>query len=88
MVEHEREAIPRKPQAVSDRNELVTFLRLKQVKAATGMSRSWIYAAIVQGIFPAPINLGPRAVAWNSQSIAAWQAGRIEAAAKRREVLQ
>jgi prophage regulatory protein len=56
--------------------QLLTFLRLKQVKAATGMSRSWLYAAIRRGEFPAPIPLGARAVAWDSAAIADWQAAR------------
>ncbi len=58
--------------------ELRFFLRLEQVKSATGMSRSWIYDAINRGCFPAPISLGVRAVAWDSADIAAWQANRIE----------
>ena len=58
-------------------DQLRSFLRLKQVRAVTGMSRSWIYEAIRRGEFPAPIPLGARAVAWDSASIAAWQAARI-----------
>jgi prophage regulatory protein len=57
--------------------QLRSFLRLKQVKAATGMSRSWLYEAIRRGQFPAPIPLGARAVAWDSAAIADWQAARI-----------
>lgn len=63
--------------------QLRSFLRLKQVKAVTGMSRSWIYDAIRRGDFPAPIALGARAVAWPSSSIADWQAQRIEASRKK-----
>ena len=57
--------------------QLRSFLRLKQVKAATGMSRSWIYEAIRRGEFPSPIQLGIRAVAWDSAAISNWQAARI-----------
>jgi len=57
--------------------QLRSFLRIKQVKAATGMSRSWIYEAIRRGEFPPPIQLGIRAVAWDSAAIADWQAARI-----------
>ena len=57
--------------------QLRSFLRIKQVKAATGMSRSWIYEAIRRGEFPAPIQLGIRAVAWDSAAIANWQAARM-----------
>lgn len=58
--------------------QLQSFLRLKQVKLQTGLSRSWIYEAIRRGDFPAPISIGARAVAWTEQSIADWQALRIE----------
>jgi prophage regulatory protein len=57
--------------------QLRSFLRLKQVKAATGMSRSWLYEAIRRGEFPAPIPIGARAVAWDSATVADWQASRI-----------
>ncbi len=60
--------------------QLRTFLRMKQVKEVTGMSRSWIYEAIRRGEFPAPIPLGLRAVAWDSASIAKWQAERVNVA--------
>lgn len=62
--------------------ELRTFLRLKQVKDATGLSRSWIYEAIKRGAFPAPISLGARAVAWDAVAIAEWQASRIKSSRK------
>ena len=58
--------------------QLRSFLRLKQVKTMTGMSRSWIYDAIRRGDFPAPIPLGVRAVAWDSADVAAWQERRIQ----------
>lgn len=57
---------------------LRTFLRLKQVKSVTGMSRSWIYDAVRRGVFPAPIALSRRAIAWDSVAIAAWQEQRIQ----------
>jgi prophage regulatory protein len=57
--------------------QLRSFLRLKEVKAATGMSRSWLYEAIRRGDFPAPVSIGVRAVAWDSASIADWQESRI-----------
>ncbi len=58
--------------------QIRSFLRLKQVTAATGFSRSWIYEAIRRGDFPAPIAIGVRAVAWDSATIAEWQDGRIK----------
>ena len=58
--------------------QLQHFLRLKKVQSLTGFSRSWIYAAIRRGDFPAPVSIGARAVAWTEDSILDWQAKRIE----------
>jgi len=57
---------------------MTTILRLPSVKARTGLSRSSIYAFVSRGDFPRPISLGARAVGWNSESVDAWIAGRIE----------
>ena len=57
--------------------QLRSFLRIKQVIATTGMSRSWLYEAVKRGDFPAPITLGARAVAWDAADVAAWQRQRI-----------
>ena len=43
---------------------LHTVLRLPAVKARTGLSRSTIYLRVSQGVFPAPVSLGGRAVGW------------------------
>ena len=58
--------------------QLKTFLRIKDVKRAAGISRSQIYALEAAGKFPRRIPLGPRSVAWDSASIAQWQQERIE----------
>lgn len=47
-------------------------LRLNQVKARTGLSRSTIYAYITQNLFPTPLKLGPRAVGWLESDIQSW----------------
>lgn len=57
--------------------DLQTFFRLKQVKALTGLSRSWIYEAIRRGDFPQPVSIGARAVAWTAASVAEWQSQRV-----------
>jgi prophage regulatory protein len=57
---------------------LQKFLRLKQVKTLTGLSRSSIYDAIKNGDFPSSISIGARSVAWTEASIAHWQASKIE----------
>jgi prophage regulatory protein len=53
------------------------LLRLPQVKARTGLSRSELYRRIAIGTFPAPIKIGARASAWNSIEIECWIAERI-----------
>lgn len=60
--------------------QLKSFLRLKQITRATGMSRSWIYEAMRRGEFPQSVSLGARAVGWDADAVAAWQAARIQQA--------
>lgn len=55
------------------------FLRLPDVKARVGKSRSAIYRDIQQGTFPAPIRIGAQSVAWDSDAIAEWQSKQISA---------
>ena len=56
-----------------------TVLRRKQVQAETGYSRSTIYLRIVQGLWPKPVSLGPRAVGWPAREVAAINEARIAA---------
>jgi len=51
------------------------------VEAATGLSRSTIYAWVAAGDFPKPIALGARLVAWRERDISAWLAAREPKAA-------
>jgi len=53
------------------------MLRLPEVKVLSGMSRSSIYLRIAQGLFPRPIALGPRMVAFPEIEVAAVIAARI-----------
>ena len=50
------------------------LLRLPQVLALLGMSRSWVYGEIARGAFPPPVRLGRRAVAWRLSDIERWMA--------------
>jgi len=52
---------------------LQKLIKLPEVIHLTGKSRSSIYAAIRQGVFPAPKKIGVRAVAWTAESIRNWQ---------------
>lgn len=62
-------------------SDLKKFMRLPAVMEATGRGRSAIYADIKHGRFPAPINIGPRAVAWDAAAIEQWQQKQISSAA-------
>lgn len=51
-------------------------LRRPAVEAATGLSRSTIYAMMDRGEFPRPVRIGRRAVAWSEAAILNWLAAR------------
>lgn len=59
-----------------------TILRLPDVKASTGLSRSTIYLRVSQGTFPKPVSLGGRAVGWLQAEVQEWLQRRIEASRK------
>jgi prophage regulatory protein len=56
------------------------LLRLPQVKATTGLSKSSIYARISEGTFPKQIPLGPRLVVWVESDIQNWISEQVSAA--------
>ena len=57
----------------------VTFIRLPEVKAVTGLSKTSLYALIKEKSFPAPVRLGPRAVAWVKSEIKQSAVERVQA---------
>lgn len=59
--------------------EDVVFLRLPDVKAMTGLSKTSLYGLIRDKSFPAPVRLGPRAVAWVRSEVRQWAADRVHA---------
>lgn len=56
---------------------LQTILRLPEVKAQSGYSRSTIYLRINQGLWTKPVSLGARSVGWPADEIAALNGARI-----------
>ena len=48
------------------------ILGRKDVEALVGLSRSTIYYLISEGLFPALIKLGKRAVGWKVSDIKTW----------------
>jgi prophage regulatory protein len=57
----------------------VIFLRLPEVKAVTGLSKSSLYTLIRERSFPAPVRLGARAVAWVRSEVRQWAEERVNA---------
>jgi prophage regulatory protein len=56
------------------------LLRLPEVKATTGLSKSTIYSRIAEGTFPKQISLGPRLVVWVESDIQNWITEQVSAA--------
>lgn len=55
-----------------------TVLRLPEVMHRVGFSRSAIYKLVARNLFPKPINIGVRAVAWLESDVETWLAAKIE----------
>jgi prophage regulatory protein len=56
------------------------ILRLPEVLIRTGFKRAHIYSLINQGRFPQSVQLGPRAVGWDSLAVEKWVEERIAGA--------
>jgi len=54
-----------------------TILRRKQVESRVGLKRSTLYQRVAEGTFPAPVNLGARAVGWVASEVDQWLRDRI-----------
>lgn len=54
-----------------------SIIRLPEVRARTGLSRSEIYRREALGQFPRRVSLGARSVGWSSEEVSAWVAERI-----------
>ena len=48
------------------------IIRLPEVQALTGQSRSSIYRRIAAGTFPPPVKLGERSIGWREQAVLQW----------------
>jgi prophage regulatory protein len=48
------------------------LMKLPEVLARVALSRSQVYAMVKDGTFPAPVNVGTRAVAWVESEIDEW----------------
>lgn len=55
----------------------VGFVRAKHLMVdVLSIGRTTLYAWIKAGIFPAPVQLGPKAVGWRVEDVRAWLASR------------
>jgi prophage regulatory protein len=55
-----------------------SFLRWRQVRARTGLSRASIWRAVRAGTFPRPVPImGPHAVGWIASEIETWIQSRV-----------
>ena len=91
-VEGEMRANPQVSAGRDDQSEPndpkgITFLRLPQVKATTGLSKTSIYEKIKENAFPSPVPLGKRAVGWVASEITQWAANQVATAREERRHL-
>ena len=56
------------------------LLRLSEVQARCGLSRSTVYRQMGEGAFPRPLRVGVRAVRWRESEIESWLPSRPRAA--------
>lgn len=64
------------PPPGSDSDAPRLLARLPVVLKVTGLGRSTIYRLVADGSFPAPVRLGPRAVAWRWSDLDQWSRSR------------
>ena len=57
----------------------IRIVRLREVMARTGLSRSTIYVWVAEGRFPKPVPLGERSVGWIEAELEKWLRDRIAA---------
>jgi prophage regulatory protein len=55
------------------------LLRLEEVLARVPISKSSVLRQVSEGLFPRPVRVGERRVAWLEDEIVAWQAARVAA---------
>ena len=55
----------------------IRMLKLEEVMKITGLGRSTLYALVKSGSFPKQVQLGPRAVRWDSRAVERWLAEKL-----------
>lgn len=59
-----------------------TLERIEQVSERIQLGRSWIWAAVKRGEFPAPQKLSTRCSRWDSNLVDAWIDSRLDGSTK------
>ncbi|ENW8698194.1 TPA: AlpA family transcriptional regulator [Escherichia coli] len=59
-------------------NKNIRLLRLPEVMHKTGYGKAWIYRLIHEGLFPQPVKIGARAIAFVESEVDEWIASAIE----------
>ena len=54
------------------------LMKIKEVMDCTGLGRSTLYNYISEGLFPKPVSLGTRSVAWVESEVEEWILDKIE----------
>lgn len=63
-------------------NKNIRLLRLPEVMNKTGYGKAWIYHLINEGLFPQPVKIGVRAIAFIESEIDEWIVSAIERSRK------
>lgn len=63
----------------AEADHLPNFMRLRQVIAATGLSKTSVYDLIRANAFPRQVRLSEKRSGWIKSEIEAWMQSRIEA---------
>lgn len=63
-------------------NKKIRLLRLPEVMNKTGYGKAWIYRLINEGLFPQPVKIGVRAIAFIESEIDEWIVSAIERSRK------
>ena len=54
------------------------LIRLPEVLQRVGICRAAVYRSIKEGVFPAPVAIGVRSVAWSERAIDTWIEARLQ----------
>ena len=74
---------PHAPPVPPSASAMPRLLTLRDVTAATALSRSAVYALMAESRFPKPIRIGTRAVRWVEQEVLDFIASRPRAGSER-----